>query len=115
MNVTMFDGVTEFPESTLMICHPSFFRSASLFFIILSSISLICSSASCVLVAITTVAFECQLYFSFLPDFLNSFISVVRISLMSPMLFSSSASILMIFVLNFLLDILLISVLIRSL
>ena len=83
----------EFPKSTIVIQYFPFPLLFSLFSIILSSISLICSSDSSILVLITSSGFHISVTAVFILAWLvfRSFISVVRDSLVSSMLFSSSA------------------------
>ena len=66
-NVIIFDGVTEFPKS-IFVLHNSLFCSSSLFSIILSSRSLIHSSASFSLLFIASSLFPISFIAFFVSD-----------------------------------------------
>ena len=114
-NAIMSDEVSEFPKSTLMFCNSSFCPLS--IFHYLFFVSFFHSPAFPILVFIASSLFQISLIVFFTSDcfFFNSFISVVRASLMSSILFLIPESILRIVALNASSGMLLLSLSLRSL
>ena len=112
----MLDWRTQFSKS-LLIFHKSFLLLFSLFYIILSFMSLFHSSISSSMMFIHQAYFKsCLLYsLSVIDSFYTFFICMVRVSLMFAILFSRQVRILMIVALNSPSGMLLISASLRSL